>query len=165
VRRPGTTKWREEHSSRPDVRGDLRGRTPVQLLAGIVGAALLLLGVAGFIPGLTTHYGELRFVGRRSHAGLLGLFRVSVLHNLVHVVLGCGALLARTARGARVFLRAGGIACLTLWLAGVIGVLDGLPVNAADNWLHLLFGLALFLVLALTSREDLGDDLERDLGR
>ena len=63
------------------------------------------------------------------------------------------------------FFGLGGIACLALWLAGVIGVLDGLPVNAADNWLHLLLGLGLLALLALTSREDLGDDLERDLGR
>ena len=88
---------------------------------------------------------------------------MSVLHNIVHLALGCGVLFARTAAGARTFLGLGGIACLALWLAGVIGVLDGLPVNAADNWLHLLLGLG--LPLALTSREDLGDDLERDLGR
>ena len=74
-------------------------------------------------------------------------------------------LFARTTAGARAFLGLGGIACLVLWLAGVTGVLDGLPVNAADNWLHLLLGLGLLALLALTSREDLGDDLERDLGR
>lgn len=114
---------------------------------------------------MTTHYSELGFAGRDSQAKLLGLFRVSVLHNAVHVALGCGVLFARTPARARAFLGLGGIALLALWLAGVIGVLDGLPGNAADNWLHLLFGLGLLALLALTSREDLGENLERDLRR
>jgi hypothetical protein len=114
---------------------------------------------------VTTHLGSLSFAGHASQVRLLGVFQVSVLHNLLHLAFGCGILLARTPAGARTFLLGGGFVYLSLWLVGVIGRLDGLPANAADNWLHLVLGLALFGLLALTSRENLGDDLERDLGR
>ncbi len=140
-------------------------REPVQIAAASAGAAFVLAGIAGFVPGLTTHVGSLSFAGHASEARLLGVFQVSVLHNLLHLAFGCGILLARTPAGARTFLLGGGFVYLALWLVGVIGVLDGLPANPADNWLHLVLGLALFGLLALTSREDLGDDLERDLGR
>ncbi len=63
------------------------------------------------------------------------------MHNLVHLALGAALLLARTPARARALLGAGGVASLTLWLGGVVGVLDWLPANAADNWLHLLLGL------------------------
>lgn len=142
----------------------MRARDPVQLVAAVAAAASALVGIAGFVPGLTAHVGELSFAGRDSGAKELGVFQVSVLHNLVHVAFGCGLLLARTPAGARAFLRGGGFVSLGLWFVGVTGALDGLPVNAADNWLHLLAGLGLFALSALTSRKDLGDDLERDLG-
>ncbi len=50
-------------------------RTPVQMLAMLVGATFLLVGVLGFIPGITTHYGDLKFAGDSSNAKLLGLFQ------------------------------------------------------------------------------------------
>ena len=140
-------------------------REPVQIAAASAGAAFVLVGIAGFVPGVTTHLGSLSFAGHASQVRLLGVFQVSVLHNLLHLAFGCGILLARTPAGARTFLLGGGFVYLSLWLVGVIGRLDGLPANAADNWLHLVLGLALFGLLALTSRENLGDDLERDLGR
>ncbi len=44
-----------------------------------VGAVLLLAGVLGFIPGVTTDYDALTFAGHHSGAQLLGVFNVSVL--------------------------------------------------------------------------------------
>jgi hypothetical protein len=143
----------------------MRDREPVQIAAASAGVAFVLAGIAGFVPGLTTHVGSIGFAGHASQVRLLGVFQVSVLHNLLHLAFGCGILFARTPAGARTFLLGGGFVYLTLWLVGVIGRLDGLPANPADNWLHLVLGLALLGLLALTSREDLGDDLERDLGR
>jgi hypothetical protein len=102
----------------------------------------------------------LGFAAGDSNGLVLGTFRVNALQNLAHLALAAGIVL-----GSRRYLRWAGVACLTLWLAGVIGLLDRVRVNAADNWLHLLLGLALLALLALTSREDLGDDLESDLGR
>ena len=60
-------------------------RTPVQNVARLVGIVFLLVGIAGFIPGVTTNlYEGLEFAGDDGTAELLGLFQVSVLHNIVH---------------------------------------------------------------------------------
>ena len=63
------------------------------------------------------------------------------------------------------FLTGVGTLSLALWFVGVAGVLDRLPSSPTDNWVKLLLGLGLLVLSALTRRQDLGDDLERDLGR
>ncbi len=104
----------------------------------------LVVGILGFVPGVTTHYDDLSFAGHGSGAKLLGTFQVSILHNLVHVLFGiAGLALARTADGARTFLVGGGIAYLGLWFVGVVGAGRWLPANTADNWLHFLLGIGL----------------------
>ena len=124
-------------------------RVPAQLSTVLAGLAFLLAGALGFVPGATTRFGTLGLAGDDSDARLLGTFQVSVLHNLVHVALGVALLLGARSRAAAA-LTGGGIASLALWFAGVVGALDWLPVNAADNWLHLLLGLGL-LALASSS--------------
>src|SRR5437763_2501510 len=97
----------------------MRDRTPVQSIASVVGALFLLVGVLGFVPGITTHYGDLSFAGHGSGAKLLGVFQVSVLHNLVHLLFGiAGIALARTRDSARAFLLAGGTIYIVLFLYG-----------------------------------------------
>jgi len=130
-------------------------RTQVQLGALVVGATFLLVGVLGFIPGITTDYDTMAFAGWESDAKLLGLFQVSVLHNVVHVLFGlAGVVLARTVSGARAFLIGGGAVYAVLWLYGLLVANDSsanfVPVNNADDWLHLLLAvgmIALGLVL------------------
>lgn len=133
---------------------------PVQKAAAAVGAAFLLVGIAGFIPGLTTDYGELSFAGHQADAHLLGIFDVSILHNLVHLAFGvAGLVLARTASGARAFLIGGGVLYAVVWLYGVMvdrnADANFLPVNDADNWLHLTLAAAMLVLgLALGRRSE-----------
>jgi hypothetical protein len=122
--------------------------TLVQYGAGIVGAVFLLVGIAGFIPGITSDYDDLSGAGRESTAELLGLFQVSVLHNLIHLGFGVlGLLAARSVKASGLYLIAGGILYLVITLYGtVIDLGDSanfLPVNTADNWLHLGLGLGM----------------------
>src|SRR6266566_2115303 len=93
-----------------------RDRTPVQLLTTLIGATFILVGILGFIPGVTTHlYGGLDFAGHNSQAKLLHLFQVSWLHNIVHLAFGlAGLVLARTWETARLFLIGGGFVYLIL---------------------------------------------------
>jgi hypothetical protein len=122
----------------------MRDRTSIQSLAALAGAAFLLMGVLGFIPGITIHYGELSFAGHGSGAKLVGIFQVSILHNIVHLLFGVvGLTLAKTADGARNFLIGGGVAYLVLWLLGVVGAGDWIPLNTADNWLHFVLGIGM----------------------
>jgi hypothetical protein len=45
-----------------------------------VGAVFLLVGILGFIPGITTGYDTMSFASHHSEALLLGIFNVSILH-------------------------------------------------------------------------------------
>jgi Domain of unknown function (DUF4383) len=133
-------------------------RSPVQSAALAVGAAFLLIGLLGFIPGITTHYDMLTFAGHHSEAKLLGVFNVSVLHNIVHLLFGLfGLMLSRTFNGARGFLIGSGVIYLVLWIYGLAvdqhSGANFVPVNTADNWLHFALGigmLALGLALGRT---------------
>ncbi len=122
-------------------------------VARLFGIAFLLVGILGFIPGITTDApGD--FAGEDSDAELLGLFKVSVLHNLVHLLFGiAGLALARTWEGARLFLIGGGVIYLLLWVVGLIGGLDWLPTNSADHWLHFALGAAMVAGGFLLGRE------------
>ncbi|MGW0176169.1 DUF4383 domain-containing protein [Rhodococcus sp. NPDC003322] len=130
-------------------------RSPIQMTALVVGGVFLAVGVLGFIPGITTNYDALTFAGHESGAALFGTFTVSVLHNIVHLIFGvAGLAMARTAAAARLFLVGGGIVYLALWVYGMLvdqhSAANFVPVNTADNWLHLGLGagmLALGLVL------------------
>jgi len=139
---------------------DTRGRTAVQKAALGVGAVFLLVGVLGFIPGITTNYDTMSFASHHSEAKLLGIFQVSILHNIVHLLFGvAGIALARTISGARNYLVVGGIIYLVLFLYGLLvgqeSAANFVPVNLADDILHLLLGvgmLGLGLVLSKRAR-------------
>jgi hypothetical protein len=120
-----------------------------QKAAIAVGAVFLVVGVLGFVPGITTEYDQLAYAGHESGAHLFGLFAVSVVHNLVHVAFGvAGILLGSTFDRARRFLVEGGIVYLAFFAYGLAvghgGASNVLPVNDADNWLHL--GLAVVMI-------------------
>jgi hypothetical protein len=118
-------------------------RTTLQTVALLVGIVFLIVGILGFIPGITTDAPG-KFSGEDSDGELLGLFRVSILHNIVHLLFGiAGIALARTWDGARTFLIGGGIIYAALWLLGLIGALNWLPADDADHWLHLALGVAM----------------------
>jgi Domain of unknown function (DUF4383) len=132
----------------------MRDRTPVQSLAALVGAVFLLVGILGFIPGITTHYGDMSFAGHGSGAKLLGIFQVSILHNIVHLLFGIvGLAMAKSADGARTFLIGGGVVYLVLWLLGIVGGGDWIPVNTADNWLHFVLGIGMVGLGFVTGRD------------
>jgi hypothetical protein len=131
-------------------------RTRLQDAARAVGIVFVLVGVLGFVPGVTTNlYDGLEFAGDEGTAELFGLFEVSVLHNIVHGLFGiAGLALAATASGARTYLLGGGAVYLALWLLGLVGGTEWLPTNRADDWLHLALGAGMIgLALVLPPRE------------
>ena len=132
-------------------------RSPAQSVAMLVGLAFLVVGILGFIPGITTNYDDLKFAGHNSDAQLLGIFDTSILHNIVHLLYGlAGIALARTMEGARTYLIGGGLVYLVLFVYGAIwhGETGGnwIPVNWADNILHLALGAGMVVLGFALSR-------------
>jgi hypothetical protein len=111
--------------------------------AMIYGIAFLVVGVAGFIPGVTTPHTHPEITAGTGLGLLFGLFPVNLLHNIVHVLFGIwGVFAARTLGAARMYFRAVAIIYLVL---GIMGVIPGLrttfgliPLYGHDVWLHLL---------------------------
>ncbi|MDT5323412.1 MAG: hypothetical protein QOF25_564 [Mycobacterium sp.] len=138
-------------------RSTSKRRTPVQKAALVAGAVFLLVGVLGFVPGVTTHYDQLTFAGHHSDAALLGIFNVSILHNLVHLAFGvAGIALSRTFNSARAYLIAGGAVYVALFVYGLVIDKDSsanfIPVNDGDNWLHLGLSVAMIALGAALGR-------------
>ena len=136
----------------------LRARRPVQIAAMVVGAVFLLVGIAGFIPGITTNYDQLQFAGHQSGALLLGVFQVSILHNIVHLLFGvAGLAMGRTVAGARNYLIGGGVIYAVLWLFGLLigdtAPANFVPVNTADDWLHLVLAVGMIGLGVLLGRD------------
>jgi hypothetical protein len=123
-------------------------RGPLQTAAAVVGAVFLLVGVLGFVPGITSDYGSMQFAGHESEAMLLGIFQVSILHNIVHLLFGiAGLAMAKSISGAKSFLVGGGVIYLVLWLYGLVigheSAANFVPLNTADNWLHFVLGVGM----------------------
>jgi hypothetical protein len=132
-------------------------RSPIQLASAAVGAVFLLVGVLGLIPGVTTDYDLMEFSGNESKAELLGVFQVSVLHNIVHLLFGViGLAMARSAALARLFLIGGGLIYLALWIYGLAidrtSDANFVPLNMEDDWLHLVLGAGMLVVGLLLGR-------------
>ncbi len=154
---------------------DSRKAQHLRLAATVVAATFVLVGIAGFIPGLTTNAGDLEFLGTHDdtemggQAELLGVFHVSILHNLVHLGFGiAGLALARSVKGASGFLYGGAIIYAAVLVYGLVIDQDSdanfLPVNDADNVLHaaLVAGMLLLAVLLTPRRDEASAVTRRD---
>jgi hypothetical protein len=135
----------------------MRDRSPIQIAALLVGAAFLLVGIAGFIPGITTNVGDMKFAGHESPSELLGLFQVSILHNIVHLALGIvGLVAAATWEGSRLYLVGGGAIYIALavygWIIDRASDANFVPLNSADNVLHVLLGGVMILLGVVLGR-------------
>jgi hypothetical protein len=116
--------------------------------AKIFGIVFLIIGVGGFIPGLTDHgatpHADLTMTSGYGHE--LGMFPINVLHNIVHLLFGAwGLMAARSLGGARNYFR---ITAILYAVLAVMGLIDGLnttfgliPLYGGDVALHV--GLAL----------------------
>ncbi|HET6241984.1 MAG TPA: DUF4383 domain-containing protein [Arthrobacter sp.] len=141
----------------PHAHGVHFGRTDVQNVGMGVGVVLMVVGILGFIPGITSQYSELRFFGPDSQAMFLNLFQVSMLLNIVQLAIGAtGWAMSRNAMGARNFLMGSGMLYILLSLYGFIvgegSAANFLSLNTADNWTFLVLGVAMTIAGGLLSR-------------
>jgi len=134
-------------------RDDSGDRTLAQKLSFVFGIVFLLVGILGFIPGITEDAPG-SFSGENSEGSLLGVFQTSVLHNLAHLAFGIGILAARKHAWALKFLLISGIAYIGLFLVGILGEMDWLPADDTDDWLHLALGVVLLASWLVAKKED-----------
>lgn len=135
-----------------------RRTTAAQVGATVIGWTLLLLGVMGFVPIFTPGFSGISFAGPDTTAELFGVFAVSVLSNLIHLVAGVlGLVMSWMVHPSRRYLLIGGAFFLLLalygFLADAIGTDDLLPANVWTGLLHLAFGVVMLVLgLVLSTR-------------
>jgi hypothetical protein len=147
------------HVGYEDARHRDRGRTPAQWYCTLGGLALLLAGIAGFFFDSSFDTG-----GNIDGDAFLG-FEVNGFHNIVHILSG---LLLLAAAGKRASAKIVALVFgLTYGLVALIGLVDGetvfglIPVNPADNVLHIALS-AVGILAAIASDKD--DDDHRGTG-
>jgi hypothetical protein len=105
----------------------------VQKLAKLFGVVFILIGILGFVPGIT------------SNGHLLGIFEVDALHNIIHLATGLIALWAACSLAhARLFFKIFGVVYALVTVLGFTmdgDVLGLIHTNGADNVLHLVIAL------------------------
>ncbi len=115
------------------------------LAAKIFGFVFLVIGILGFIPGLTPDH------------KLLGIFEVNTLHNLIHLGSGIAALWTgyTSSRAARTYFQVFGVVYGLVTVSGLLygddEILGLVAHNMADFGLHLIISVAA-LILGFGSR-------------
>ncbi len=106
------------------------------MLPILFGVVFLLVGILGFVPGVT------------DHEMLLGLFHTNAAHNAVHLLSGAVALACgrSSVRAAQLYFRIFGV---VYGLVAVLGFVQGdalllglISNNTADVWLHVAIAVA-----------------------
>jgi hypothetical protein len=134
-------------------------RTPIQIASLIIGVVFVLIGILSVIPGVTSHLGDIKFAGHASGALLFGVFAMSILLIFIHVAMGVWGMLASKAGDSesKGFLIAGGIYSLILALFGLLtsngSNWNFIPLNGADDWMHLGLGVLMLLLGTVLGRE------------
>jgi hypothetical protein len=118
-----------------------------KLYARVFGFVALLIGILGFVPGISSGYSGSGY--------LLGIFAINPLHNIIHILTGLVGIFAGYYAGgsyARMYALAFGIVYTLVTILGftplvMSGSLLGLiPINLADNLLHIAITVSALLV-------------------
>jgi hypothetical protein len=116
-------------------------RSTAQVYALLAGAVLTVAGIIGFF------YNSDFTSNVHDHGSIFGIFAVNGWHNLLHIGTGMlGLTAASSYASARTCALTLGLAYIALAVWGfVVGgghsLLTLVPVNSADNVLHLLIGI------------------------
>jgi hypothetical protein len=117
-------------------------RPPAQVYALLVGAVLTVAGIVGFFynSGFTSD--------KSVRDAIFGILDVNGWHNVFHIATGVlGLVAASSYASARNYALLLGIVYITVAIWGFIvgdgdSILSILPVNTADNVLHLVIGVS-----------------------
>ena len=116
----------------------------IKTFALIFGVLYVLIGILGFIPGMSQHTADMpRIAVEQSYGKLMGLFPVNILHNIVHLAIGAwGLLSSRSVGAARLY---GKVLAVFYGLLTILGLIPNegantmmglVPIFGHDVWLH-----------------------------
>ena len=114
----------------------------------VLGIVFLLIGIAGFVPGLMHSPETAADVEVTQNFGrLMGLFPVNALHNVVHIAFGIWGIAAyRSYTGAQGYSKAVAVIYAVLAIMGIIPGLNTtfglIPLYGHDIWLHAVIAIA-----------------------
>jgi hypothetical protein len=131
-------------------------RTDIQKAAMLFGIVFLVVGIAGFIPGITTNYDELTAFDHEG-AKIFGIFGTNILENIAHLAFGvAGLALASSWAGSKNYFIWGGLIYLVLWIYGLLidesSAANFMGLNNPAHWLHFVLGVTMVAVGFLLSR-------------
>ncbi len=120
----------------------MQKRSPAQTYALLFGVVLVVGGIIGFFYNGT-------FTSDKSvHDDVFGILAVNGWHNLVHIATGLlGLAVAASYTSSRAYALGLGAVYIAIAVWGFIigsgdSILSIIPINTADNVLHLLIGIA-----------------------
>ena len=118
----------------------MEGSTPARLYATLIGGTLVIAGIIGFF------YNSDFTSNKAVHDDVFGILSVNGWHNVVHIATGALGLLAAGYAARTYALGLGAVYIVVAIWGFIIGsgdsILSVVPVNTADNFLHLLIGIA-----------------------
>ncbi|HEY8298026.1 MAG TPA: DUF4383 domain-containing protein [Candidatus Baltobacteraceae bacterium] len=123
----------------------------IRLAARIFGIIYIIVGIVGFIPGISppvpADYPHLAL--GQFYNNELGVFTVNWLHSIVHIVIGIWALgAAGSVMAGKSFFRANGWIFVVLFILGIIPatntVFGLVPLFGWDAGLHLITAIVAF---------------------
>ena len=140
-------------SAHGSTAGRSDAKTPAQWYCLLAGAALLLAGIVGFIADAGFNTGS-----DLNGDKLLGIFEVNGWHNIVHVLSGLLLLGASAKRApAKTVALLFGVVYGAVAIYGLIegsDVIGIIPVNGADNVLHIALAAAGILAALASPASD-----------
>jgi hypothetical protein len=121
----------------------------------IFGAFYVLIGVLGFVPGITV-MGNAGggSSGIPGEGLLLGIFAVNAVHNIAHLVLGALALwAARSDESVRTWSTTLAVVFAVLVVGSFVApIVEGVEINLPDTGLHLISALLTGWIALATRR-------------
>lgn len=109
----------------------------IKTLATVFGVIFILIGILGFVPGVTNMDTQM----------LLGIFHVNPVHNVIHLLSGALALYAGMSSGmaAKTYFRVFGVIYALVAILGFVysdsDILGFISSNMADTWLHVVIAI------------------------
>lgn len=117
--------------------------TAIRRFALVFGIVFLLVGAAGFIPGVTLPHDHPDVMLKSGLGLLMGLFAVNVLHNIAHLLFGVWGLMAsRSDAASSTYGKGVAIGYGLLTIMGLIPAMrlhttfGFVPLYGHDVWLH-----------------------------